>query len=753
MRRLLTYFLLVHVCIVSMAQAISSEDAFQKAQAFLQTRGRQAETIPASTAANRRAANEAAYYVFNATGQQGFVIISGDERTDAVLGYADEGAFDESRLPAHVSTWLDSYAEQISMLTDQPSSQVSRRTAVHDAVAPIVTVKWGQESPYNNQCPTISSYKAPTGCVATALAQIMHSFKYPTTSVQAIPGYTDSDGHAIAATTAGVIDWDNMLTTYTGSSTTTQQDAVARLMRLCGQAAKMNYSVTSSGAFADNVGPALSTYFGYNTNARNIDRADYSATAWDETIYQEIAEGRPVLYNGYATGGGHAFVCDGYDGNGYYHVNWGWEGMYNGYYKLSVLNPDGGGTGSSGTADGYSVEQCAVIGIQPANDNQDSRHLTYYGLELYNSQTIRCSFYNRTGTETKFDYGFAYRKSTDQNYQYRTSSSTIAPITSDGSTSGIAIRTNVASLGLSDGTWYFYPYSKVSSSLEGYIHGNGTVYAEVVKSGSNYTITLHPIPDVTVTKMENAGNGIAGLSQEVQVTLQNNGEEYYQDLYLFATRSSSLGNYTCLVAATVEAGQTETINFYFTPSTNGTWHLYMADNKNGEGAQHLGDVTINAAPTTTTSLSLTKVQATGNTITATIKNNGSSGYYREAILLIYQNTTKITQVSCGNLSLEQGTSADVNFYTEDIEAGKTYRAYLFAYKTHASSASAEQQGSGYKIFTVQTPTAIEQVKGLTADKPFDVYSLTGRLLRRQATTTDGLPAGIYIVNNQKISIQ
>ena len=257
-KRLFSSMLFAFIALWCMAQGITPEAAFQKAQAFMQAKGHSIEQAVASRPNSRRAQGQAAYYVFNAKQQQGFVIVSGDESTEAILGYADEGSFDETALPSNVKAWLESYARQIDALSQGKVEEGTRRVATHAAIAPMTKTKWD------------GGNTAPTGCTATAMAQVMAYHKWPEASVPSIPGYT-MGGYTVTATEAGVIDWANMKDHYTGNETTTEDNAVARLMRLCGQSLMMNYGTSASGAFLDNCGNQLTDIFGYKQGARHID--------------------------------------------------------------------------------------------------------------------------------------------------------------------------------------------------------------------------------------------------------------------------------------------------------------------------------------------------------------------------------------------------------------------------------------------------------------------------------------------------
>ncbi len=277
------------------------------------------------------------YYVFNASDGSAFVIIAGDDRASRVLAYGPQ-ALDVLALPCNMQWMLAHYKRQMTFLRLHPDLRVN--AAGRDAmptVSPLVSCAWNQRSPYYNQCPTSGTQHCLTGCVATAMAQVMYYWKYPA-QAPAMDGYTSEiNGMTVGALPGGPLDWDNMLDEYTNSATTQQRDAVAMLMRYCGQACYMSYGASASGAYSDDELEGMKT-FGYNADAALLDRDDYSAEEWAGMIEAQLVAGCPILYGGVDPdkSAGHAFVVDGC-GGGMYHVNWGWSGAGNGYFLLDAF--------------------------------------------------------------------------------------------------------------------------------------------------------------------------------------------------------------------------------------------------------------------------------------------------------------------------------------------------------------------------------------------------------------------------------
>ena len=315
------------------------------------------------------------YYVFNRGNQEGYVIVSGDDQTLPVLGYTDEGEFDYNNLPDNMRWWLDSREKQLQQLSETPLTEPMKAPAIHDAVAPMVTTRWNQGSPYNDECPQYFTLgRSVTGCVATAMAQVMYYQRAKSvTEVQNdIPAYDTYTSHPqygklhVEGIPAGSpIDWDNMLDTYGSGANAKQRKAVAQLMHYCGVSVLMDYTNASSGANSYRVADALVNYFGYGSSVKYVYQGNYNEDAWDKMLYNELAQGRPFYLSGANSEAGHAFVCDGYDGNRCYHINWGWGGASDGYFLLTSLNPSSQGIGGSG--DGYSSQEEAIIGFEPEN--------------------------------------------------------------------------------------------------------------------------------------------------------------------------------------------------------------------------------------------------------------------------------------------------------------------------------------------------------------------------------------------------
>lgn len=310
-----------------------------------------------------------AFYIFN-NSDNAFVIVSGDERMPEVLGYSDSGAFSNENIPDNVKNWLEYYEDAYAALKSgklKCEQNVLASSDFASSVSPLLgDIAYDQDSPYNRQCPEYNGQNCYTGCVATALASIMRYYKYPEKGSGQHSYVTDTHKLSCSFDFGNTtFDWDNMLETYTGYESSTEINAVATLMKACGVAVDMDYTTYASGAISYLIPERISTYMGYNANMTLLQRNYYQSSEWISMLKNELNEKRPVFYNGSSSSGGHAFVIDGYDEDGMFHLNWGWGGYYNGYFELLTLSPDGSGIGGGTDLDGYRYSQGMIVNFRP----------------------------------------------------------------------------------------------------------------------------------------------------------------------------------------------------------------------------------------------------------------------------------------------------------------------------------------------------------------------------------------------------
>ena len=308
-------------------------------------------------------------YVFNNEGG-GFLVVSADDAAAPLLGYSDTGSFDADAVPSAMQYWFDCYGAEIEQAVAGAIEKTTAYTAAEARadIEPLVHTKWNQLAPYNDLCPTIDGKHCPSGCMATAMAQIMKYHNYPLHGTGSYSYKQENIKKTISADFgATTYNWEAMLDEYNANSPAASRTAVATLMYHAGVSVDMEYALDGSGAVDFNAATALIHYFNYDKGIMYLERGYYSLPEWKNIVYNELRVKRPVLYFGVSEdGGGHAFVCDGYqyrDGEDYFHINWGWSGMSDGYFLLTALDPDSQGIG--GSTGGYDFYQSIITGIQP----------------------------------------------------------------------------------------------------------------------------------------------------------------------------------------------------------------------------------------------------------------------------------------------------------------------------------------------------------------------------------------------------
>ena len=628
-----------------LAGPVSKEQARQLAADFVKTRPaaaaskaagnvvQQADALSLVTLSqNRQEAIAAPFYIFNIGERQGFIIISGDDRTAPVLGYSDEGCIDPERMPENLRYWLDDYAQQLKTLAQMDDTQASKalrapsRAAVktRNSIAPLITTKWDQATPYWNECPQFMNsddeadgYElAYTGCVATAMSQIMYFYKQPERITEPIPSYTFTvagDNFNYSTVTmeeqpATSFDWAHMRETYTGAEDEVYTSAVAHLMLYVGCSVKMKYGRNSSGAYTDDI-PKGFRYFGYGSKIAF--RIDYTQQAWDDLVYSELAAGRPMIYNGTAgSGGGHSFICDGFEYGDYFHLNWGWGGMGNGFFQLSIMNPSASGIGGSSSSEGYNMKQNIIYNIIPgtatpeggsSEEEEAEPELTVTQIsgpsawdrddsgvfKIYKSKIVKVSYSDHSGTGKKFKEALALYDPSDESYTILANSETNNYMTVTTSALGqttqfgsgiVSNASNVIKFGAGlTGTYRIVPMYQVEGSSEWKpMKESDRFYLEVNMTDTYCTATAHPKTDLTVTNWNCTGDLKVGSKVQVNATIKNNSvDRFFGDLYLDfgGQHLDEMSGYTTLIQAEVLAGQENVVTFNVTPATAGTKKL------------------------------------------------------------------------------------------------------------------------------------------------------------------------------------
>ena len=318
------------------------------------------KTYPQRMKAAGKQEKAAAYYAFNIGDNDGFVIVSGDDSLTELVGYSDSGSFDSDNIPDNMHSWLQTYSDYVASVQNGESKakrqQLGKVTTV--VVRPFVTTEWNQGEPYNRLTPILQgNTHCATGCVATAMAQVMKYYEWPERGTGSNKYQHSVFGTLSMDFSQSVYDWDNMLDIYSsyfdGSNNLVpeyndeQAGAVAKLMYDCGISVNMNYW-ESSGASTSRITYAFENYFNYDSET--FYRDNMTSEKFMTTLLAELDERRPALICGTGLGGAHAFVADGYDSNNFVHINWGWGGISDGYFNINYLDPDNLGTGGGSGA-------------------------------------------------------------------------------------------------------------------------------------------------------------------------------------------------------------------------------------------------------------------------------------------------------------------------------------------------------------------------------------------------------------------
>lgn len=543
---------------VATAQDISIEQAMENAKSFSCGRHKvaaanQGSELSLAYVPSINDNGNSEYYVFNNKGDNGFVIVSGSSKTaETVLGYCDNGHFDYLAAPPNLKELLNAYTREIKMLesgtkisSPAKANGIARAHTVRPSVAPLLgETRWGQFKPFNNMTPG----ESVTGCVATAMAQVMYYYRWPDKGTGSIE-YPWGNGYGEMLSvdfSKSVYDWDNMLPFYGGGYTSQQADAVAKLMVDAGYSVCMGYSSETSMSRTAFIALAMKEYFKYDNGARRVMRDNYTYEEWTDLLYTELKEGRPIIMEGIrntTTNAGHCFILDGYGKDDYYHINWGWAGDANGYYLLTALAPSSSAEGASGF--GYSSNVGATIGIKPrvgdtppytepqlhANqikvsvDDPASDSFTVSMFTLTNQSGFNEPWtlavdvldenYNILNTvfSTRLDLGFDPLNSYDFNY-------------------------TVDSLKLEEGTYYVRPKFRLESEPDVWRDINHKFTQAKYPKLTKVTGLLVPdngyqLADLDITFTELDSVRYCGKRMSFKATVKNYGEEYYGPVQVY----------------------------------------------------------------------------------------------------------------------------------------------------------------------------------------------------------------------------
>lgn len=673
-------------------------------------------------------------YIFNRSNEGGFILVAGDDQLEPVLGFSDRGSFDANNMPDGLRYWLGEYQRQMEYLKANPDKVAPRKASSFKRnAAPLLSTCWNQSEPYNNMCPTYTSegetYHSVTGCVATAAAQIMKYWKYPACGKGSIvySCNVNNSGESLlsAVFSKSTYRWDLMDNVYTSNSLSSHNDAVALLMRDLGYASQMKYG-SSSGTSNDKIVNALVNNFGYDSGIHLEIRDYYGVEAWEQMIIDEIDASRPVYYSGSSSKGGHAFVVDGYNTDGYFHINWGWGGSSDGYFITSILNPKDQGIGSF--EGGYNNYQAIIINIKPDEG----------GKPLVRPLTGVCRIEPLLesvplGTQAQFyvsNVGILGSKEWN-NYLYwglAATKTVMSPTTSDivQEPDTWANGTNVAigvpgyewstyiipSKSLAEGKYYLRLINSIDGTKTGFFTGrspNDYIVEMEVKDGRAYFSNYNqPVKLSLLNTSVSSARIYAERNFEVTTTLANLGSEYYGNVYVAMKKNAKTATISEPVQVAIPAGGKRTFKTQLTaPATTGVYDLTLLDyNKSIIGIATVG-VTSNGGDPSLTIVEDLKPAASvmpANDVRAsiTVKNNGGVYTGNMEMRVIHSSGTGAKRlISSDFLTIKGGETCTVNFKGEIPGiVGDTYKMAVYR------PLSDNTLWSSYKTFVVgENPTA------------------------------------------------
>lgn len=719
-------------------------------------------------------------YVFNVGDDKGYIVAGADDRIPAVLGYSLKGQYDPTDIPLNMQAWLQSYSDQMAYLNNHPEAAAPRRTVSGKAISPLLTCHWDQIAPYNNSCPVDGDERSLTGCVATAMAQVMYFWQYPNYSTTEIPGYTTEKRKikmpAIAAGT--LIDWSNILPEYNGSETEAQQQAVANLMLLCGTSVQMNYTSDFSGAWGGYVAQSLLSYFDYDVATVYESHRVYRAAEWNQKVYDELKAGRPVYYDGSSSGSGHAFVIDGYGGDDYFHVNWGWGGSSDDYFLLSILDPHNNtGSGATSSADGYSFDQGAVFGAQPKTGVQPTITpilSTNAAVALDGTQftrnsvnedfTFRVGFthYNDMNSEYTFDWGVAYYDpNTLSWYVPKGYYSTLAPEYGFFDPSKAPFTFSLGK-GVTNGTYIIKPVSRERGSTTWlFDKGSDFYFITAVVKGNN--LTLIPPTFGLTGQMKVEGKKEVGVPLSITATINNQGTPYLGEIFLCVNDKVVAGRHF-----DSDAGASTDVTFMYSPTASGDTKITLCTREWGNNEYVYTPfitTTVTVAPAPYASLEISPLTKNAElvngqyilkknkaVISLKVSNKGTTDYDNYVIVKLFKlfndNTGSLTATLREPIQLAAGATKTVELETPTLINGASY-FYLSQFMSEGEAVNG----------CPHTPVFTVQYDGSGIRNMFDepsssviIYDMNGVKLSESGAdnvqqTLQSLPKGAYVVRS------
>ena len=766
--------------LIAFAGPVSEQAAKKAAQEFIRqqlpamTRGEAAELTRAVTGVAD--GDDAGVFVFNAS--KGYVVMSANDELPAVLAYGNGAPYDAETAAPALKFMLEAYH---MAATTKAFTRASVPT--HSDVSPMINTQWDQDAPYNLLCPVDESTGkvSYTGCVATAMSQIMYYHKCPSS-----------------------FDWDLMKTTYKGSDTGASANAVAKLMADAGSAAYMSYSSSSSGASTLNACEALRYDFGYAETTDLVDRAAYTSEEWDALIYSELSDKRPVFYGAIQVTSdgeqlGHAFIIDGYEvksGTGYFHVNWGWSGRSDDYFLISVLNPRQQYAGGAAGTSGYSISQEAIVGIQPAAEPL-AKTTRFYTEDVciendkgtyerasvsvdFPGVKIGCAVYNVASPAKNRDYDLAFAICKGRETVKILDKGSIKDVigSSLGYLKGAGIVSDFISFGkdLPDGKYQIRILSRETGTTDWtWAMGGTAYYVDLNISGTKMTTSTHgyfvetDLSEFNVNSVTVSESPSVGKPMTITINLTDKNLYGNAPIYLWGNASSSEGSdsYQLLggIGTNLDPGETGDVVMEYTPQRGGSFTFKLS----GTMANCKSPLYTFTAEVGGTALSMdmkvdgavfdggyNKVKGTTLKGVVTVYNYGSAPYDDLiGVFLLHSNDigSAFSTVTSKKetMSLNIGEGKDMTFSFENLTVGHFY-ALIVAYKDGDSTKyfNMTEEGSFGWQYIYELLEDTDHIFATDAEAAdVDVYNMSGVLMGK-ASELKMLPKGVYIINKKKV---
>lgn len=750
MKKTIITMALVALCGQAWGRTLTPAEALNRALGSADTPARLsamagAATVKAAyTVSDSKTGSPLVYVINPASKGNGFLVVSADDIATPLLGYSDNGTFDPDNMPDNLRWWLSQYSEEISAAVSEGVETVPYyRASERKEIAPLVTTKWNQDAPFNNDCPLTTyngqSVRSVTGCVATAMAQVIKYHNWPEKGIGQNSYFWGNKTLSFdyANTT---FDWANMIDVYNASATEAQKAAVAELMYACGVSVNMSYSADASGAQSQYVPYAMREFFNFDKGVTTASRYSYSLAGWEDLIYNELATNGPVYYSGSNESVGHAFVCDGY-ANGYFHFNWGWGGLSDGYFRLNALDPETQGIG--GSTSGYNMRQAVIVGCK--KPQADSR-LAPPNLILLNPMNAYKSGNNLMVTGTFWNYSpyelekgrMALRvvnAETGEFVRYlQTQSYTPFPIARGRF--NFVVNPN----GLPEGTYRCY-VGYLKDDVFTAVHPclGDTGYVKIVKTASSYTFEMGRVGKFVVTSVEPLSPFYIGQIYGLKINYTYDSDEsgFIELIPELCNASGMQVARSALLPTDINPGEGSiTYEGIFSGIQPGSYNLSLLRNMGNNENDNLSyefvcdmiPVEVAKAPTTPTIVTARtwEVVDAGNVDPSNLCINASvqcvMGYYAGSLnaRISDEAGNVVTTISSPYLFIEGGDKFDASIKGELVGAvsGKTYSVRL--YLDNGSAATNDT-----KTFTVGDSSAITDIDADSAEHPVEYFNLQG----------------------------